>query len=213
MGLWLGLGYIFQTIGLQTTTRQGGVHYRASVVIVPVLATILLRRPPGRAATRHRRRDRRAGVPLTGRNLRVQSGDLWVLGCAFAFALHIITVARYSPRHDAIRLAQVQIATVAILATAAAFVFETPRLALPADTWARSPSPASWRPRWCSACRSTSSASPRRRTPRCCSVWSRSSPHCSAGGWQMRRLAAGIDRLRADPARHAGSGNGRLHRS
>lgn len=138
MGLWLTLGYVFQTIGLQTTTSaKAGFITGLSVVIVPVLATLLLRRPPGRgalagivAAT--------VGLALLTLNadLRVQSGDLWVLGCAFAFALHIVTVAHYTSRHDAVRLALVQIATVAVLSTTAAFVFETPRLDLPADTWA-----------------------------------------------------------------------------
>ena len=137
MGVWLALGYVFQTIGLQTTTSaKAGFITGLSVVIVPVLATVLLRRPPGRAAT--------VGIAAAtaglaflslDANLRVQSGDLWVLGCAFAFALHIVTVARYSPRHDAIRLALVQIAVVALLSSAAALVFETPRLDLPADTW------------------------------------------------------------------------------
>ena len=47
--LWLAGGYIFQTIGLQsTTTAKAGFITGLSVVIVPVLATILLRRPPGR---------------------------------------------------------------------------------------------------------------------------------------------------------------------
>lgn len=138
MGLWLTLGYVFQTIGLQTTTSaKAGFITGLSVVIVPVLATLLLRRPPGRgalagivAAT--------VGLALLTLNadLRVQSGDLWVLGCAFAFALHIVTVAHYTSRHDAVRLALIQIATVAVLSTTAAFVFETPRLNLPADTWA-----------------------------------------------------------------------------
>ncbi len=138
MGLWLTLGYVFQTIGLQTTTSaKAGFITGLSVVIVPALATLLLRRPPGRgalagivAAT--------VGLALLTLNadLRVQSGDLWVLGCAFAFALHIVTVAHYTSRHDAVRLALIQIATVAVLSTTAAFVFETPRLDLPVDTWA-----------------------------------------------------------------------------
>lgn len=138
MGLWLALGYIFQTIGLQTTTSaKAGFITGLSVVFVPALATILLRRPPGRwavagiaAAT--------AGLALLTLNadLSVQRGDLWVLACAVAFALHIVTVARYSPQHDAVRLALVQIALVGALAIGAALAFETPRLDLPAGTWA-----------------------------------------------------------------------------
>jgi drug/metabolite transporter (DMT)-like permease len=45
-----------------------------------------------------------------------------------------VTVSRFSPRYDAIRLAMVQIAVVGILATGAAALFEQPRLDLPAET-------------------------------------------------------------------------------
>jgi len=137
IGLWLALGYIFQTIGLQsTTTAKAGFITGLSVVIVPVLATALLRLPPGRGPV--------AGIIIAtvglgflslNRNLTVQSGDLWVLGCAAAFAMHITSVAHFSPRHDPIRLALAQIATVAILAMGGAFGFETPVLALPASAW------------------------------------------------------------------------------
>jgi drug/metabolite transporter (DMT)-like permease len=137
IGVWLALGYVFQTIGLQTTTSaKAGFITGLSVVIVPVLATFLLHRPPGRGAI--------VGIVAAtvglgflslDKNLRVQAGDLWVLGCAFAFALHIVTVARFSARYDPIRLTIAQIITTAILATGAGFVFETPRLDLPAATW------------------------------------------------------------------------------
>lgn len=138
IGVWLSGGYIFQTIGLQTTTTaKAGFITGLSVVIVPALATILLRRPPGRgpllgilAAT--------AGLGLLtlDENLRVQSGDLWVLGCAFAFALHIVSVAHFSPQYDTVRLSIVQIGAVGLISTGAAFTFETPTLNLPAETWA-----------------------------------------------------------------------------
>jgi drug/metabolite transporter (DMT)-like permease len=137
IGIWLTLGYVFQTTGLQTTTSaKAGFITGLSVVIVPVLATFLLRRPPGRGAV--------AGILAAtlglgflslDKNLRVQSGDLWVLGCAFAFALHIVTVSRFSPFHDPVRLAVVQIQAVAALASGAALIFETPTLRLPLATW------------------------------------------------------------------------------
>lgn len=138
IGVWLALGYTFQTIGLQsTTTAKAGFITGLSVVIVPVLATVLLRRPPGRgpvigivAATVG------LGVLTLNRDLRIESGDLWVLGCAFGFALHITSVAHFAPHNDPIRLSLAQIAAVAGLGTAAAFAFETPRLDLPFETWA-----------------------------------------------------------------------------
>lgn len=137
IGVWLALGYIFQTVGLQTTTSaKAGFITGLSVVIVPLLATVLLRRPPGRSAI--------LGITAAtvglgflslNKNLRAQEGDLWVLACAVAFALHIVSVSRFAPHADPIRLALVQIAAVAPLATGAAFAFETPSLNLPAATW------------------------------------------------------------------------------
>lgn len=137
IGVWLLLGYTFQTIGLQTTTTaKAGFITGLSVVIVPVLATALLRRPPHRgavvgivAAT--------VGLAVLTLNddLRVETGDLWVLACAVMFALHIITVAHYSPRSDPIRLAVMQIGAVAVLGTGTAFVFEKPAVTLPLETW------------------------------------------------------------------------------
>ncbi|MBN2304784.1 MAG: DMT family transporter [Anaerolineae bacterium] len=137
IGVWLTCGYIFQTVGLQhTTTAKAGFITGLSVVIVPALATVLLRRPPGRgpvlgilAATVG------LGVLTLNRNLSVQTGDLWVLACAFAFALHITSVAHFSPRCDPVRLAIIQIAAVGVLGTGAAFLFESPTLDLPASTW------------------------------------------------------------------------------
>lgn len=137
IGVWLAGGYVFQTIGLQTTTTaKAGFITGLSVVMVPVLATVLLRRPPGRgpalgilAAT--------VGLAFLSleRDLSMATGDLWVLACALMFALHIVSVAHFAPRHDTIRLTTVQIATVAMLSGGAAFVFETPRVDLPAETW------------------------------------------------------------------------------
>jgi drug/metabolite transporter (DMT)-like permease len=137
IGVWLALGYIFQTVGLKTTTSaKAGFITGLSVVIVPLLATVLLRRPPGRsailgiiAATIG------LGFLSLNKNLNVQEGDLWVLACAIAFALHIVSVSRFSPHADPIRLSVVQIAAVAPIATVAAFGFEMPSLDLPAATW------------------------------------------------------------------------------
>ncbi|NDJ79148.1 MAG: DMT family transporter [Chloroflexi bacterium] len=137
IGVWLVQGYVYQTIGLQTTTTaKAGFITGLSVVIVPVLSTVLLRHPPTRgavlgvvAATTG------LGMLTLDKDLTVETGDLWVLACAFAFALHIITVGRFSPHHDPVRLSIVQIGTVAVLATGSAFVFETPTLDLPSATW------------------------------------------------------------------------------
>jgi drug/metabolite transporter (DMT)-like permease len=137
LGLWLGTGYVLQTTGLQhTTTGKTGFITGMNVVIVPILSAMLFGKPPGWKAT--------AGtlVAVIGMgllsldaNLRVQSGDLWVLGGAVAFALHIVSVSEFAAHHDPIRVAIVQLGAGAILVTGAAFVFEIPSLILPAATW------------------------------------------------------------------------------
>jgi drug/metabolite transporter (DMT)-like permease len=137
IGVWLAGGYIFQTIGLQTTTTaKTGFITGLSVVIVPVLATVLLRRPPGRwsvvgivAATIG------LAVLSLNRDFSVATGDLWVLACALMFALQIVTVAQFSPHFDPIRLSVSQIVAVMILANGSAFAFETPSLNLPLEIW------------------------------------------------------------------------------
>lgn len=49
-------------------------------------------------------------------------GDLLTLGCAFAFALHIIALARYAWRHPVVPYTAVQLVVVALLAIPTAFV-------------------------------------------------------------------------------------------
>lgn len=91
---------------------------------MPVLAGLLLGQGPGRGAT--------LGVVLALAGLLllswpsgdqplwpVERGDLLVLGCAVAFALHIISISHFAPQMDTLNLAVVQIGVVAIGAAGA----------------------------------------------------------------------------------------------
>jgi drug/metabolite transporter (DMT)-like permease len=119
IGLFLFAGYGFQTLGLRyTSASKAGFITGLSVVLVPVLSTLLLRRRPGPAAT--------IGVGLAAvglgfltlhQGLRLEIGDLLLLGCAFSFALHIISVSAFAPSLDPVALTVVQVATVAIAST------------------------------------------------------------------------------------------------
>jgi drug/metabolite transporter (DMT)-like permease len=132
-GGWLGIallaGFLFQTFGLrETTPARGGFITGLSVVLVPLLDAALTRRWPGRAAG--------LGVVLSTLGLVLLSapldpselaggswrGDLLVLGCAFAFALHIVGVGHFAGRYDACAISAVQIAVVGLLAGAAALI-------------------------------------------------------------------------------------------
>jgi drug/metabolite transporter (DMT)-like permease len=128
MGLALFAGYGFQTMGLQyTTPAKAGFITGLSIVLVPVASALFLRRPPTRAAT--------IGIALaTGgmawlslnADLKVSLGDLLVLVGAMGFAGQIVLTAAFAPRQPALRLAWMQIVTVAFLSGAIALTKEWP---------------------------------------------------------------------------------------
>ena len=133
VGLLLFAGYALQTIGLRyTTASKAGFITGLSVAIVPVLSALLLRRAPDRLAI--------LGVALAtlglallslGDDLTVNRGDLFVLGCALAFASHIVAVGAFAPRMDALTLAFFQIATVALVSGLTSLAVERPWPAMP----------------------------------------------------------------------------------
>ncbi len=134
IGAALFAGYAFQTTGLALTTpAKTGFITGLSVVIVPLAAALLMRHSPGRNAWR--------GVALAtaglallslSADLRIEPGDLLVLGCAFSFATHILLTGHFAPRHDPLLLTLGQVLTVALLSAAAALLFDVPASDLPA---------------------------------------------------------------------------------
>ena len=121
LGLALGAGYLLQTLGLQTTSAAvSGFVTGMFVVLTPLGAALLLREPPGRAAW--------AAVALATvglgllslHGLAVGTGELLTLGCAVAFALHIVGLGRHASSYDVFGLAVVQLLTVAGLCAAVA---------------------------------------------------------------------------------------------
>lgn len=117
LGLLLFGGYAFQTVGLQwTTASKAGFITGLSVVMVPILATLLVRARPSRAAL--------IGVVLATlglalltlqNSLAIHMGDLIVLYCAICFALHVVGVSAFARASHPIALAMVQISVVAVL--------------------------------------------------------------------------------------------------
>ena len=123
-GLFLGVGYQFQTFGLYLTTPAKSAFITGMVVVfVPALTLIPAFRPPGT----------RTPGPLTaigalsafaglvylttppGTTLHTLSrgialGDIITLGCSLAFAAHLLTLARVSFRVESGLLATLQIA-------------------------------------------------------------------------------------------------------
>lgn len=129
IGLFLFAGYSLQTLGLQqgASASKAGFITGLSVVIVPVLSAGILRRRPAREAV--------LGVILAtvglgaltlDGNLSVTSAELLILGCALAFAAHIVAVSFFAANYDALALTTAQVLTVAVASAAASLFVARP---------------------------------------------------------------------------------------
>ncbi len=136
-GLFLTLGFVTQTIGLQTTEAGKAAFITGLyVVMVPLFAAVILRAPPSsNAVVGTILAAIGLGLITLNRALRLAPGDIWVLACAVAFAFQIIATARYTHRHSALLFTLVQLLTAALLTTLAALLFERPLVVPPAGAW------------------------------------------------------------------------------
>ncbi|MBB5356145.1 drug/metabolite transporter (DMT)-like permease [Anoxybacillus mongoliensis] len=117
LGIWLCLGYAFQTIGLlYTTSSKAGFITGLNVVIVPFLSFIILKQKPSFNAV--------VGSVLatcglylltTSGDMSINKGDVFIFLCAIAFALHIVTTSIYATKFSSILLTTVQVQTVSIV--------------------------------------------------------------------------------------------------
>ena len=136
LGLALFAGYAFQTVGLQYTLATNAAFVTGMfVVFTPIMAALVLRRPPGLGAV--------VGVALATIGLACLSlfgpvdaakdsawfvprlGDVIVLGCAVAFAAQIIGLGAWSSLYDALALTVVQLMVTAVLSSLFALAFES----------------------------------------------------------------------------------------
>jgi drug/metabolite transporter (DMT)-like permease len=116
----LVLGYILQTVGLQYTgsATSAFITYLL-VVFVPLLAFVLLRRRP-HPITLLGIVEAVVGLVLltdpggAGEAAGFGRGELLTLGCAVAFAAHVVILGETAHRHDPIRLAAVQVTVVGL---------------------------------------------------------------------------------------------------
>jgi drug/metabolite transporter (DMT)-like permease len=136
VGIFLYLGYAFQTTGLALTTPSKSAFLTgSSTVMVPILLVLFFRtgihlwRVVGIALAF-------VGLFLmtvpAGREqladfANVNRGDLLSIGCAVAFAFQIISLGRASQRFPFEQIAVLQIGTAAVLMVLSAPLLEQPR--------------------------------------------------------------------------------------
>ena len=140
IGLAIGIGYAFQTVGLQyTSASNAGFITGLLVVIAPVMGIFILRQMPTRWAFLGLVM---ATVGLAMLSLRLEEGiqanwgDAIVLTCSFAFALQVVMLAHVSRLYDPVRLAMVQILVAGIVNGAGSLIFETTPTMVGIDIWA-----------------------------------------------------------------------------
>jgi drug/metabolite transporter (DMT)-like permease len=134
VGVFLWLGYAFQTSGLRLTTPSKSAFITGlAVVFVPLIVAFSGRRVPNRWTS--------LGViaALIGLYLMtipagegfslasINRGDLLTLACALAFAMHIFTTGYMTQRNPYEHISVVQVATAALLMSVT-IPLETPRL-------------------------------------------------------------------------------------
>ncbi|PEG13308.1 EamA family transporter [Bacillus toyonensis] len=126
VGFFLCVGYLLQTFGLlYTTSSKAGFLTGLSIVMVPILSFIFLKQKATifvvlgiTVAT--------AGLYLltAADSFQFNIGDILVLGCAIAFAAHILINGFYSKKISPLLLSTSQVLTVGIFSSICAFLFE-----------------------------------------------------------------------------------------
>lgn len=118
-GALLYSGYLFQTLGLRwTTAATSGFLTGLYIVLVPLFAAVVYARSPGLSEW--------VGVLLAGAGmalmtlrtseLAIGKGELLTVGCAVAFAAHMVALSHYSRGLNTDLLTFLQIATSAAIA-------------------------------------------------------------------------------------------------
>lgn len=135
-GIVLFAGYATQTIGLGlTSATNSGLITGLYVVLTPLVAATARRTSPALATV--------AGATISTVGLAAltltdamtfESGDIWTLLSAIAFAVHIVLLAYLAPRHEVLGFTAVQLAIVAVAGLAISVVFESAPFP-PRDVW------------------------------------------------------------------------------
>ncbi|MCI1858645.1 MAG: DMT family transporter [Sporolactobacillus sp.] len=130
LGTILFAGYGCQTVGLLYTPASNAAFITGlNVVMVPIFSALLLKKVPSRSVSLGALT---AAIGLffltTGGRLSFNPGDAVVLGCAVAFALHIVVTEKFTEQFASLPLTIVQLAVVALLSFVVGGLFDGTRV-------------------------------------------------------------------------------------
>ncbi len=116
IGTALGLGYIFQTLGLDRTTPAiTGFITGLYVVLTPLIAALLLKERLTKQAWFYIVLATAGLAVLSVSGWSIGTGEFFVLISALLFAVHILLLSQWSKKFDAYALTFVQLATCALV--------------------------------------------------------------------------------------------------
>jgi drug/metabolite transporter (DMT)-like permease len=117
-GAALAAGYLLQTVGLQfTSPGNAGLITGLFVVFTPLIDRLTGRPVALRTCLAVAAALVGTALLAGGGGARIGIGDLLVVGCALAFAVHIVMLSHWSPGLPSGPLAMVQMLTAAVLFT------------------------------------------------------------------------------------------------
>lgn len=116
----LAVSFVAQTIGIRETSPSNAAFITGlSVVLVPIMVTVMDRKPPGVFKVSA------VIIAFIGLGLltlkdgfSLRAGDVWLLFCAVGFAIHIVMMNRYVTDVDSMAFSTLQLLVIAALAGA-----------------------------------------------------------------------------------------------
>ena len=137
-GFCLFSGYVLQTFGLKFTSASKAAFLTGLYIpLVPVLGALVYRKTPGASEV--------AGVIAAAIGmglmtvqkdaLRIGLGDLLVIGCAVAFAFHILVLGHFTKQANLGILSLTQIATGAVMGGLTCWWAEPARVRWTSNVW------------------------------------------------------------------------------
>ena len=137
-GLCLFSGYVLQTFGLKyTTAAKAGFITGLYIPLVPLFGAVIYRRKPRWIEVSG------VGCAFLGMTLMtvqgdifsIGMGDLLVMGCAVAYAFHILVLGHFAVEASTPVLTVTQIATAALLGLSTFWWTEQPRVRWTVGVW------------------------------------------------------------------------------
>jgi drug/metabolite transporter (DMT)-like permease len=129
-GLFLGTASICQQFGVMTTSvGKSGFITALYVVLVPVLSSFLGKRIRPMVWLS-------VAIAVTGLyflsvkgSLQFETGDLWLIACAFLFAMHIMVIDHFTPHVSGVKMSCLQFFVAALFCLGPMLAWESPSLA------------------------------------------------------------------------------------